>query len=271
MEGYVVRSVDDGESALTELRLRPYDMVISDLKMPKVSGLELLESISNEGIDVLTVIMTGFGTVETAIEAMKKGAYDYVLKPFKVEEVIHIVERGLDRQRLHAENVRLREALTLYKVSEAMASSLEIDQVLDVILRATLDESKGDVATLHLEDPPASGEYVERIKLYSEDSEPVADSALPSLEVSELLGHFRRDAPVVAHGLKANRFFTSTNPNTPLVSYVAVPLRVAGRLIGMLNVFSFTRGKKFDEGARKLLSVLASRARDRNRKRTPVR
>ena len=74
MEGYVVRGVEDGEKALGELRLRPYDMVISDLKMPKVSGIDLLERITADKLDVLTVIMTGFGTVETAIEAMKKGA-----------------------------------------------------------------------------------------------------------------------------------------------------------------------------------------------------
>ena len=60
--------------------------------------------------------MTGFGTVETAIEAMKKGAYDYILKPFKVEEVVHVVQRGLDRQRLQPENIRLKEAVTLYKI-----------------------------------------------------------------------------------------------------------------------------------------------------------
>ena len=71
---------------------------------------------------MLTVIMTGFGTVETAIEAMKKGAYDYILKPFKVEEVIHIVQRGLDRQRLQHENIRLKDALSIYKISEAIAS-----------------------------------------------------------------------------------------------------------------------------------------------------
>ena len=150
------------EKALTELRLRPYDLLITDLKMPRLSGLQLLEKIAAENLDVLTVIMTGFGTVETAIEAMKKGAYDYILKPFKVEEVVHIVHRGLDRQQLQQENIRLREALTLYKVSEAMATSLELDHVLDVILNATMHEVKCDVVTLHLVDPgPRVGE-VER-------------------------------------------------------------------------------------------------------------
>src|SRR4030095_6426929 len=74
--------------------------------------------------------------VETAIEAMKKGAYDYILKPFKVEEVIHIVQRGLDRQRLQHENIRLKDALSIYKISEAIAASLSVEKVLDLVLDA---------------------------------------------------------------------------------------------------------------------------------------
>src|SRR4051812_49448548 len=103
MEGYVVHTVEDGAEALKELHRRSYNLVISDLKMPNMGGLELIQTITEESIPVLTVIMTGFGTVETAIEAMKRGAYDYILKPFKVEEVVHIVQRGLEKRRLSAE------------------------------------------------------------------------------------------------------------------------------------------------------------------------
>src|SRR5712692_2969774 len=142
MEGYVVRTVDNGESALRELQRRSYNLVLSDLKMPGMGGLELLAKIAELKTNVLTVIMTGFGTVETAIEAMKKGAYDYILKPFKIEEVVHIVERGVDWQRLHAENIRLKEAVSLYKVSEAIAQSLSLDRVLDLILEAVLVEAE---------------------------------------------------------------------------------------------------------------------------------
>ena len=259
MEGYVVRSVEDGERALAELHLRPYDMVISDLKMPNVSGLELLERITAENLDVLTVIMTGFGTVETAIEAMKKGAYDYILKPFKVEEVIHVVQRGLERQRLQAENIRLNEALTLYRVSEAIATSLDLDHILDVILRAAVDEANADVATLQLQDRK-TGRYEERVRLVNEQTASVQQSAMPTLNIPSLLNGFRSGFPILAHGVRAHRFFSEQSSGPQLVSYSAVPLQIASRLIGMLNVFSFTRGKKFDEGDRKMLSILASRA-----------
>ena len=258
LEGFSVHTVEDGEKALTELRLRPYDLLITDLKMPRLSGLQLLERIEQERLGVLTVLMTGFGTVETAIEAMKKGAYDYLLKPFKVEEVIHVVERALYRQRLQAENIRLREALTIYKVSEAIALSHDIDHILDVVLRATLDEVKADVATLHLLDLK-TGRYEERVKVVTADGNSAA-RGLPSPAFNVLLEQFAQGVPILAHGGKASRFFTELSPPSELSSFIAVPLQVRGSTVGVLDVFSFTAGKKFDEGHRKMLSVLASRA-----------
>ncbi|MBA3818793.1 MAG: response regulator [Deltaproteobacteria bacterium] len=260
LEGFSVHTVEDGEKALTELRLRPYDLLITDLKMPRLSGLQLLEKIEQERLGVLTVLMTGFGTVETAIEAMKKGAYDYLLKPFKVEEVIHVVERALYRQRLQAENIRLREALTIYKVSEAIALAHDIEKILDVVLRAALEEVKADVATLHLRDP-LTGNYEERVKVVAGDGAGTPPrTGLPSPSFGVLMEQFAQGVPILAHGGKASRFFTETSTPSELTSFVAVPLTVRGTMVGVLNVFSFTQGKKFDEGHRKMLAVLASRA-----------
>src|SRR5262252_1983240 len=146
MEGYLVRTAEDGSSALAELGRSHYDLVISDLKMPKKGGMELLEAMTKVAPNALTVIMTGFGTVETAIDAMKRGAYDYILKPFKVEEVVRVVQRGLDRQRLQQENFRLKEAVALYELSEAIAQSLSLDRILDLVLQATLVDAEADVA-----------------------------------------------------------------------------------------------------------------------------
>ncbi|HEX4456149.1 MAG TPA: HD domain-containing phosphohydrolase [Kofleriaceae bacterium] len=258
LEGFSVHTVEDGEKALTELRLHPYDLLITDLKMPRLSGLQLLEKVEAERLGVLTVLMTGFGTVETAIEAMKKGAYDYLLKPFKVEEVIHVVERALYRQRLQTENIRLREALTIYRVSEAIALSPDIDKILDVILHAAIDEVKADVATLHLLDP-ATGRFEERVRMVS-DGEGRARGGLPSPAFGVLNAAFAANLPILAHGGKASRFFTETAAPAELSSFVAVPLQVSAITIGVLNVFSFTPGKKLDEGHRKMLAVLASRA-----------
>ncbi len=260
MEGFVVRTVEDGAAAFAELQRRSYNLVISDMKMPNVGGLELLEKIAEAKLNVVVIIMTGFGTVETAIEAMKKGAYDYLLKPFKVEDVVRVVQRGLDRQRLAQENMRLKEAVSLYKISEAIATSLQIDQILDLILDATVSEVAADVATLTLRDP-ITGEFVERSRRFGQEFDRGGDEGVVGrLDVGEVMGQFKTDQPLLAHGLRALRFFAEPPADQRLASFCSIPLKVQDRVIGMLSAYSYTRGYKFSEGQRKLLSVLASRA-----------
>jgi response regulator RpfG family c-di-GMP phosphodiesterase len=259
MEGYVVHTVEDGVEALKELHRRSYNLVISDLKMPNMGGLELIQKITEESLPVLTVIMTGFGTVETAIEAMKRGAYDYILKPFKVEEVMHIVQRGLDRQRLQHENIRLKDALSIYKISEAIATSLSVDTVLDLVLDATIDTVDADVVSLLLEDPSHEGRFIERMRKVSQRADATIEA--PALNLDEVLPIFQDDRPLLVHGSRSYRFLAATpDLERRLVSFCSIPLKLKGRIIGMLNAYSYTRGNKFSEGQRKMLYVLASRA-----------
>ena len=260
MEGYVVHAVEDGALALEELKKRSYNLVISDLKMPNMGGLDLIQKITEESIPVLTVIMTGFGTVETAIEAMKKGAYDYILKPFKVEEVIHIVQRGLDRQRLQHENIRLKDALSIYKISEAIATSLSVETVLDLVLEATIETVDADVVSLLLEDPKKEGHFTERMRKVSEKAEAGVGAPAPNLD--EVLPLFKEDRPLLVSGSRAYRYIASPphDLDRRLVSFCSIPLKLNQRIIGMLNAYSYTRGNRFSEGQRKMLYVLASRA-----------
>lgn len=257
MEGYVVRTVEDGQQALEELEQRSYNLVITDLKMPRMGGLELLEEINRRAWNVLCVIMTGFGTVETAIEAMKKGAYDYILKPFKVEEVIHIVQRGLEKQRLQEENIQLKEALSIYTMSEALTKTLSLDNILEIIVDTSLRESRADVAALLLVEN-GSGQFEVRLRRSAEGVQ--LDGRAEDLNLVEILEHYREDRPVLYHGNRAGRFFLSPTPGAKLESFISVPLKIRLEIIGMLNVYSYSRGNKFSEGRRKMLSILADRA-----------
>src|ERR1051325_8172074 len=255
MEGYIVRTAEDGSSAVNELERARYDMVISDLKMPRMGGLDLLKEVARTHPDTLTVIMTGFGTVETAIDAMKRGAYDYILKPFKVEEVVHIVQRGLEKRRLTAENLRLREALSLYKVSEAIAASLSLDEVISTLTDSALSEVGADIVAAWLDD--GEGGFFQRSIVAS-----------PNLPLGEELGLLDRTAvaerlksgtPVVEHGARARELF-SEHPGRQVSSLAVVPLKMRDRLMGWMAVISLTASRRFDEGQRKLLSIVPSRA-----------
>ena len=264
MEGYIVRTAEDGAAALEELGNAHYDLIISDLKMPRMGGIELLDALGNAAPNTLTVIMTGFGTVETAIDAMKRGAYDYILKPFKVEEVIRVVQRGIDKQRLSAENIRLREAVSLYTVSEAIAASLSLEEVLATIGDTALHELKGDVVSTWLDD--GEGGYFERQRLGLAPAVGASPAAVGVAPVQSgvfapqaFVDHYAAFSALLEQGGKGSRFFASP-PGLPLVSLVSVPLRMKTRLLGWIGVASFTKQKRFNEGHRKLLSIVGSRA-----------
>ncbi|MGC4064274.1 MAG: response regulator [Polyangiaceae bacterium] len=255
LEGYDVRTADDGASALLALERERFDMVISDLKMPNLGGLELLRTIAHSHPQTLTVIMTGFGTVETAIDAMKQGAYDYILKPFKVEEIVHIVQRGLEKRRLAAENLRLREALSLYQVSEAIAASLSLEEVIATVDRSVLAEVRADVVSTWLYD--GQGGYFER-SLARHPDLPVAHTH-GRLDPDRFMTWFDCGQPLLEHGLKAAPFF-ALQPVPAVQSLAAVPLRGRDRTAGFIAAISLSSHRLFDEGQRKLLSIIASRA-----------
>src|SRR5689334_10524683 len=218
MEGYIVRTAEDGTSALGELEKGHYDLVISDLKMPRMGGIALLDEIGKTAPDALTVIMTGFGTVETAIDAMKRGAYDYVLKPFKLDEVVHVIQRGLDKQRMAAENLRLREALSLYKVSEAIQASLSLDQVLETIADSCLNEVRCDLVSTWLDDGEKNLFERQHIRSASLPS----DVDLGAIDPGKIVEHLRADATLLEQGARGLRFYAQT-PGIGLSSLVAVP------------------------------------------------
>ena len=256
MEGFNVRTAEDGSAALLELSRTSYDLVLSDLKMPNMGGLELLQAIQKHTPSVITVIMTGFGTVETAIDAMKKGAYDYILKPFKVEEVVHTIRRALEKQKLTAENLRLKEALSLYKVSEAIAASLSLEEVLRTVTDAAIHEVDADQVSITLKD--GEGGFFERARELHPSFHPLM--TLASLDAKRLVEYFREDQPLVVHGAATYDWLTMDDGTMKPHSLIVTPLRIRKVTMGLLGVFSYTRGKKFDEGQRKLLRIVAGRA-----------
>ncbi len=110
-EGYAVESAADAETALERLGERSFDLILSDVKMPGLDGIALLERVKRSWPDTAVLMLTAYTTAEDAVEAMKRGAYDYIAKPFKVEELKILVRNALEKLDLKKENVRLRQEL----------------------------------------------------------------------------------------------------------------------------------------------------------------
>ena len=128
--GYVVASEDGALPALARLRREPFDLVMSDLKMPEHDGLYLLERVRERHPGVVVIIMTGHGSIETAVEAMRQGAYDYVVKPLRPEEIVHCVGRALEHRHLSNEVTALRRELRdKYSVENMVGASAAMQAV----------------------------------------------------------------------------------------------------------------------------------------------
>jgi two-component system response regulator PilR (NtrC family) len=101
-EGYSVSVANNGETATAEIKKDIYDLIITDMKMPKVSGLELLRNVKQIAPNSVVVIVTAFGTTESAVEAMKLGAYDYIQKPFQMDNIRLVVKNALEKQKFYS-------------------------------------------------------------------------------------------------------------------------------------------------------------------------
>lgn len=110
-EGYRVDCAPDGRRALELVRNKSYDLVLTDLKMPDVDGLEVLGGVKESDSDTSVIVMTAYGTIEDAVAAMKKGAYDFITKPFDTDHLCVLISRALENRRLVAENTLLRQEL----------------------------------------------------------------------------------------------------------------------------------------------------------------
>jgi DNA-binding NtrC family response regulator len=135
-DGFTTLSAGDAETGLKLLRENPIDLVVTDLKLPGMDGLEFLQTIKRQNAALPVVVMTAFGSVETAVEAMKAGASDYVLKPFSLTEMRMVIHKELDVRNLREENRSLREALgKRYAHPNVVARSPKMQDVLATVER----------------------------------------------------------------------------------------------------------------------------------------
>ncbi len=135
-EGFQSHSVGDAESGLKFLQKEPIDLVVTDFKLPGMSGLEFLHAAKRINAHLPVIVMTAYGTVESAVDAMKAGASDYVLKPFSLAELVIVIRKELATRELREENRSLREALgRRYEYKSIVANSEKMQAVLALVER----------------------------------------------------------------------------------------------------------------------------------------
>jgi two-component system response regulator HydG len=139
-DGFAVDTASGGSEALKLLADRRYDIALLDIKMPKMNGLELQAHIARASPETTVIIMTAFASVETAVKALKAGAYDYIVKPFDPDELSHLIARAREHRSLLSENVRLKRSLDANVAPSGLVGNSpamrKVDQLIDTVAPA---------------------------------------------------------------------------------------------------------------------------------------
>jgi len=141
-EGYEVEVALSGKEAFGKMKENLFDIVITDLKMPGIDGMEVLKTFRKEYPDTIVIMITGFSTVETAVEAMKLGAFDYIPKPFTPDEVSIVVKKAIEKKSLLLENIYLRQELQeKYGFHNIVGKSKKMQEIYRVIAKVARTDS----------------------------------------------------------------------------------------------------------------------------------
>ncbi len=141
-EGYEVETALSGEEAFKKMRENPFEIVITDLKMPGIDGMEVLRTLKKEYPETIIIMITGFSTVETAVEAMKLGAFDYIPKPFTPDEVSIVVKKAIEQKSLLLENIYLRQELQeKYGFHNIVGKSKKMQEIYRIIAKVAHTDS----------------------------------------------------------------------------------------------------------------------------------
>jgi DNA-binding NtrC family response regulator len=242
-DGFTTLSAGDAESGLKLLRENSVDLVVTDLKLPGMNGLEFLQAIKRQNAALPVVVMTAFGTVETAVEAMKAGASDYVLKPFSLSEMRMVIRKELDVRDLREENRSLREALgKRYAHPNVVARSVKMQEVLATVERVAPTNStvllggesgvgKDLIArAIHEKSRRASGPFIK-----------INSTAIPeNLLESELFG-YEKGAFTGANASKPGKFELADKGTLFLDEIGDVPPAIQVKLLRVLQEREFER------------------------------
>jgi len=237
-DGYEIRSTYTGEEALEILKREEFDIMLADLVMPGVDGIELLETAKQLTPAMDVIMMTGYASVESAVRCLKSGAVDYLTKPINPEELKITIKRVLELKHLFDENAELRNLLNLYETCQRVSLCLELSKLYQLSLDAVIQALQADLGLACFKE---NGEWVVKA-LRGLDQEEAEDIMFELLgeELSELPHRVLTiDEPSVGKDKGAGRHLR-------VRSCLVMPIRVPQALEGMIVAFKKNPNQPFD-------------------------
>jgi DNA-binding NtrC family response regulator len=240
---YQIDEASDGKAALAMVRQYPYDVIVTDLRLPGLTGDAILEEALSLYPETIVIVMTGFGNIQSAVDAMRKGAYDYLPKPFQLPELVLRVEKGIEEQRLKSENRMLRgELQEKYQFSNLVGNSAAMQHIYHLISMVAKKTS-----TVLIEGETGTGkELIARAIHYNgpRKDQPLVSvncGAIPAnLLEDELFGHVK-GAFTNAHQHRIGRFEQANHGTLFLDEVSSMPIDLQVKLLRVLQEREFQK------------------------------
>lgn len=269
--GYKMLHANNGADALRIALSEPVDLIISDLVMPKMGGLELLETLRDRDVDIPVILMTFHGSEGTAVRAFRLGARDYIIKPFAIDEMLHAIDRALSETRLRHERDRLTQTVLqinqqlenrvqelrfLYGIGRSVTSLQDLQQILNRIVEAAAYLTNAEEASLMLIDEQSEDLYLRAARGINERN---ATSFRIKMHDSIAGQVVQTGRPIMIGGTNRDDSF-KVKTGYFVKSLLNVPLKVKDRVIGVLAVNNKNAVKAFSDRHLNLLMALADYA-----------
>lgn len=256
-QGYDPEGFTGGNDALGALRERQFDLLLTDLMMPHMDGVELLAAALKIDPHLVGILMTGQGTIATAVQAMQAGALDYILKPFKVSTLLPVVSRAVSVRRLRLENLELRNTVAIHELNQAIAHTLDPNVLLDKIADAALAQFEADEASIML--PTDDGEFLYVAAVRGERREALLGNRVPiGKGIAGQVATLRE--PLVLQGEVTDARLAPLHPRAEIQSALSMPMITRNRLIGVLNINYTRQPRAIPLGQIKVLSIFVNAA-----------
>lgn len=242
-DNYIVDTAEDGETALNKYAKEKYDLLLVDMKMPGMSGLDLLSKIKAIDKDAIIILITAFSSVPTAITALKNGAYDYVTKPVDPDELSHLVKRALEQRALMVENIQLKESIDeIIKPDNLIGESFQIKKIYELVHSVSRTDTtvmiRGESGTG--KELVAKAIHINSGRKYSPIITVNCGALAESLLESELFGH-EKGAFTGAQFRRKGKFEMADGGTIFLDEIGSISLRMQIELLRVIETKQFNR------------------------------
>lgn len=253
-QGYEANGFTNGADALKVLAEQDYDLLLTDLMMPEMDGIALLKSGLEIDPNLICIIMTGHGTVQTAVEAMQKGAFDYILKPFKLNTLMPLLSRAMEVRSLRMDNIQLKETVAIHELGKAIAFSTDLNAILNKVADATLQQYNADEVSIML---PTSGDKELYVAVARGGHKEYIGERVP-MEKGIAGWVARNRETVIMNGKVDDPRFSPVNPRSDIRAAISMPMMAGGKLVGVLNINVTKSHRRITLGQVKALGILVS-------------